>query len=106
MDNYQGQNQNYYENPQNRPDGYYPPPQRDWEPPMSVKDWVITIVITMIPCVGFIMLFAWAFSSGVGNETRSTYAKARLIMMAIGIVIGIILYFGVFAGLMAGSLGY
>jgi len=30
-------------------------------PVMSTKDWVMTILISVIPLVGFIMLFVWAF---------------------------------------------
>ena len=30
---------------------------------LTVKDWIITILITAIPLVGFIMLFVWAFGS-------------------------------------------
>ena len=31
-------------------------------PVMSLKDWVISIIITCIPIVGIIMLFIWAFA--------------------------------------------
>lgn len=41
---------------------------------MSVKDWVITLLITAIPLVGFIMLFIWALApiqtliNGIGQR--------------------------------------
>jgi hypothetical protein len=53
---------------------------------MSVKDWVITILIAAIPLVGFIMLFVWAFGSGE-NANKSNWAKATLIWVAIGFVL-------------------
>jgi cell division protein FtsW (lipid II flippase) len=59
--------------------------------PLSVGDWVITILITAIPVVGLIMLFIWAFSSDT-NLNKSNWAKATLIWYAIGIVIGGIVF--------------
>ena len=41
---------------------------------MSIKDWVITLIITAIPLVGFIMLFVWGFGSGT-NENKANFAK-------------------------------
>jgi len=57
---------------------------------MSTKDWLITMLILMIPCAGFIMPFVWAFGSG--NLNRRNYFRAHLIMVAIGIVLGILLW--------------
>lgn len=60
-------------------------------PVMSVKDWLITYLITIIPLVGFVMLFVWAFSSGQ-NPNKSNWAKASLIFFAIVTVLYIILF--------------
>jgi len=64
----------------------------DTEKVMSVKDWIITLLIAAIPLVGFIMLFVWGFGSG-HNRNKSNYAKAVLIFAAIIII----LYFIIFA---------
>lgn len=53
---------------------------------MSVGDWVITLIITSLPLVGFIMLFVWGFGSGT-NENKANYAKAALIIMVIGFIL-------------------
>lgn len=53
---------------------------------MSVKDWVITLLISIIPLVGFIMLFVWAFGSGE-NVNKANWAKATLIWFAVGMVL-------------------
>lgn len=66
---------------------------------MSMGEWIITIIVSMIPCVGIIMMFVWAF--GNGNENRKNYCRANLIMTAIGVVLMIILYATVFAGMIA-----
>ncbi|MFB6257615.1 MAG: hypothetical protein ABEH38_02895 [Flavobacteriales bacterium] len=49
---------------------------------LSVKDWVITLIILAIPFVNLIMLFVWAFGGGT-PEVKANYAKAALIIMAI-----------------------
>ncbi|WP_084165590.1 hypothetical protein [Paenibacillus massiliensis] len=60
-------------------------------PPMSVKDWMITILILAIPVVNLIMMFVWAFGGGA-NPSKANYCKAALIWAAIGLVIyGIIM---------------
>jgi hypothetical protein len=58
---------------------------------MSFGQWFVTYLITAIPIVGFIMLFVWAFGSGT-NPNKANWAKASLILIAIGVVIGILLF--------------
>lgn len=58
---------------------------------MSTKDWVITWLIMLIPCVGLVMAFVWAFS-GSGNLNRRNYCRAYLIIAAIGIALYLLLW--------------
>jgi hypothetical protein len=58
--------------------------------PISVKDWIITILITAIPLVGLIMLFVWGFGSDT-HPSKANWAKATLIWYLIGIVISMII---------------
>ncbi len=58
--------------------------------PVSIGTWLGIMFLSLIPCVGFILLFVWAF--GDGKESRKNWAKAQLIFMAIMIVLSIILY--------------
>ncbi|MDC0762132.1 hypothetical protein POF51_15610 [Brevibacillus sp. AG] len=58
---------------------------------MSVKEWMITFLIMMVPVVNLVMYFVWAFGSE-GNLNRKNWAKANLLI--IGICIG--LYLSVF----------
>ncbi len=64
-------------------------PSYDAEEPMSVGDWMVTMLIMMIPCVNIVMLFVWAFGSG--NKSRANYFKATLIWAAIGIGLSILI---------------
>jgi hypothetical protein len=70
--------------------------------PMSVKDWFVSILITAIPLVGFIMLLVWAFDSST-NLNKKNWAKASLLWMVIAIVL-VVIFFALFAGLLM-SLG-
>jgi len=56
---------------------------------MSVGNWFVTLLITMIPCVGIIMYFVWAF--GAGNENRRNFCRAGILMSLIGIAISVVL---------------
>lgn len=66
---------------------------------MSMGDWLITLIVGAIPCVGIIMLFVWAF--GNGNENRKNFCRAQLVVTLIVTVLMVILYIGVFATLFA-----
>ena len=57
--------------------------------PLSVGEWMLTILVLAIPIVNLVMLFVWAFGSG--NISRKNYCKASLIFAAIFIVIYILL---------------
>lgn len=70
---------------------------------LTVKDWIITILITAIPLVGFIMLFVWAFGSNE-NPNKSNWAKAALIWTAISMVLVFFLW-GTIAALFFASGG-
>ena len=43
--------------------------------PISIGNWIISLILTMIPIVNIIMLFVWAFSNGT-NPTKANWAKA------------------------------
>lgn len=65
-------------------------------PVLSVKDWMVTILLLAIPLVNIVMLFVWAFSKGE-NPSKANYAKASLIWALIGIglyFIFFVLFFG------------
>lgn len=76
---------------------YAPPVQA----PVTVGDWVVTLLIMFIPLVNLIMLFVWAFSDGT-NVSKANWAKATLIWMLIGIVLGI-LFWGAIGSMFLGA---
>ena len=50
--------------------------------PMTVGDWMITMLILAIPVVNIIMYLIWAFGSS-GNMSRKTYCQAGLLWIVI-----------------------
>lgn len=59
--------------------------------PMSIGDWLITFLIQVIPLVGFIMLFVWAFGDGT-HPSKKTWAQASLIFALIMFVLAVIFF--------------
>lgn len=57
--------------------------------PVSLGDWVVTLLILWIPLVGLIMLFVWGFSEGT-HPSKRNFCRAYLIWMLVGIVIFIL----------------
>jgi succinate dehydrogenase/fumarate reductase cytochrome b subunit len=76
-------------------------PQSSTSGVISVKDWMITILLLVIPIVNIVMLFVWAFGGGV-NSSKANYAKASLIWALIGIVLYIVFGLLIFGALMSG----
>lgn len=73
---------------------YLPPvPPQEEGKTVSVANWLCRDLINLIPCVGtliyIIMLFVWAFDKKY-DETSRNWAKARLIFMAVCIVIAVV----------------
>lgn len=86
--------QQYYQQPSQNP--YQQPfytPQTQADQTVSVKEWLLTMLVTMIPIVGTVMVFVWAFGDST-KKSKSNYFKAYLIwlliLVAISIVIGIL----------------
>ena len=73
------------------------------ETPVTVGEWMITMLIMIIPIVNIVMLFVWGFG-GNAQISKANWAKATLIWALIGIIIAIVIL-GIFAGaFLAGSL--
>ena len=59
-------------------------------PIVSIKEWLITNLIMMIPLVNIVMMLVWAFGSNT-NPNKANYFKAGLILFAIVMVIYLVL---------------
>lgn len=69
--------------------------------PMSVGSWVGTFLLTMIPTVGLIFLFIWAFD-GSTMQPKKNFARAYLLTIAI--IMGLSIVFSILGFGMVGCL--
>ncbi|MFS0612859.1 hypothetical protein [Lederbergia ruris] len=56
---------------------------------MTLKDWIITMILLALPIVNIVMLIIWAVDK---DEPRNLFAKAYLIVMAGVFALVIIFY--------------
>ena len=78
------------ENPIIDPD--YVPPYTKKSTDMSVGDWVLTLILTAIPLVGFVCLIVWAVSSSPEKRSRKNWAIAQFILTLIVVAFTILVY--------------
>lgn len=104
--NFDGQKYDYNQinneqgNTYSQPNGYmqgnvynqpvYPQYNPNMEIPLTTGEWLLTMLLTAIPCVNIVMVFVWAF--GNGNRGRKNYARAVLIYVGITILLSV--FFG------------
>lgn len=72
-------------------------------PIMSIKDWLITFVIMMIPIVNLVMMIIWAIKAE--NPNKRNYFIATWIMFAIMMVLYIILFMVFGSALIGAAVG-
>lgn len=95
-DQYRGGSQNYgYQNNYDYNTGSTPKYAQNYEQgmdtsPMSMGDWLLTILVSMIPCAGLVLYIVWAFGK-TGNINRRNFCRANLIIMACVFVLYLIL---------------
>ena len=85
--NNMNQDNQQYQQPYQQP--VYQQPAPGLEEPMSLGEWMITLLILFIPCVNIVMMFVWAFSSKQ-KKSKSNFFKAQLIYTGIMILLYII----------------
>lgn len=91
----QNMNPNIYQQPMYQQQMYQPYPG-ELEEPVSLGEWITSLLILMIPCVNIVMIFVWAFGSGT-KKSKSNYFKASLIMSAIFLAIYIVIWIVILA---------
>ncbi len=58
-------------------------PQDFKKPPVTLGDWIISVLVSKIPLIGFIMLIVWAVDKNT-ETNKANWAKAELIVSLIG----------------------
>lgn len=72
--------------------------------PVSVGNWMLTMLLSAIPIVNIIMVLVWAFGSST-EQSKSNWAKATLIwvLIEIALVVVICLVSGITLGELTSS---
>jgi len=58
---------------------------------MRVGEWIVAMLLMMVPIVNIVLVFIWAFGSDV-NPSKKSYFQAYLIMMAASFLLSIIFF--------------
>lgn len=61
------------------------------EEPVTKGEWALCYFLMMIPCVGLIMMFVWAFSK-TEKKSKSNFFKVQLIFMGVIFVLYLLLF--------------
>ena len=83
-----------------------PAPKAEDEPEQPVKtlEWLWSLILTAIPIVNLVVLLIWSFGGGT-SITKRNWARAKLILVAVGTAIGVILCIALF-GMIAYFTGF
>jgi len=73
----------------------------DQNKPLTVGDWLITLIVLSIPLIGLIFLVYWALSSS-SNINRKNFCIAYIV---IALIITALVIALIFMGALAGLLG-
>lgn len=66
---------------------YHPCQQREQDTnPMTLGDWVLTLLASCLPCIGLFIYIYWAVSKET-NVNRQNFCRAWLIVVGIGLVL-------------------
>ena len=57
--------------------------------PLSVGDWLITLIVLAVPILNIVLYIYWAFFSK-GNKGRINFCRASLILMLVGLFLVIV----------------
>lgn len=64
----------------------------DYDSPMTMGQWIGTLVILMIPLVNIIFMLIWAFKKNV-NRNKKNYSRAMIVVTGVGIVLYFVILF-------------
>ncbi|MCR4575088.1 MAG: hypothetical protein K5787_15115 [Lentisphaeria bacterium] len=67
-------------------------------PTVTIGDWIVYMILMMIPIVNIIMFIVFAFDSS--KPSRANLIKAQLLLLLILLIPGIIIFFALLGGAM------
>ncbi|MBR6697753.1 MAG: hypothetical protein IKL73_05735 [Lachnospiraceae bacterium] len=70
-------------------------PVTNLEEPVSLKEWIITLLLLMIPVVNIVLMFVFAFNKDE-KKSKSNFFKAYLIFTGVALAIYLIFLIFIF----------
>ena len=59
---------------------------KELAPVLTVGDWIITLIISMIPIVNFIFFIIWGFFTPTVNPNKKNFAKVAFVFLLISYI--------------------
>ena len=91
---------NAFENEPERPEPLQPASAGPVPKIMGLGEWLLTLFLVCIPIVNLIMLIYWSAANDI-DPNKKNYARAQLIIMAIGVVISFMFFGSIVAMILA-----
>ena len=91
---------NAFENEPERPEPVRPAADGPVPKIMGLGEWLLTLFLVCIPIVNLIMLIYWSAANDI-DPNKKNYARAQLIIMAIGVVISFMFFGSIVAMILA-----
>ena len=91
---------NAFENEPERPEPMRPAAEGPAAKIMGLGEWLLTLFLVCIPIVNLIMLIYWSAANDI-DPNKKNYARAQLIIMAIGVVISFMFFGSIVAMILA-----
>ena len=98
------QYQQHPQNPAPQPPYSYPPQQQvvvqtasNMSPTVTIGDWLVFFILQLIPGVNLIAMIVYACDSS--KPSRANFAKLQLILIILGILLGVVFFVLLGAGL-------
>ncbi|WP_195267050.1 zinc ribbon domain-containing protein [Eubacterium sp. 1001713B170207_170306_E7] len=91
---------NAFENEPEDPEAVRPAADVPIAKVMGLGEWLLTLFLVCIPIVNLIMLIYWSAANDI-DPNKKNYARAQLIIMAIGVVISFMFFGSIVAMILA-----
>ena len=65
--------------------------EKDPIPPVSIADWLITLLIVLIPVLNLVMLFIWSVNKST-HRSKANFSKAVFILILITLFLIVLIF--------------
>ena len=84
---------------------FTPKTESSFDNPISLKHWLLNMLVLSLPLINIVMLIIWAIGGGATSESKKNYARAQIIISAVMTIV-IIAFYVAFIFLFFTALGF